>query len=435
MKIAVLGAGITGLTTTHLLLEAGHQVSCLEASQHCGGLCRSEVVDGFVADRAGGHIIFSKDDEVMQFVLGLLKDVGHHTSERNTFIHLKGRYVQYPFENGLADLEPEDTFACLRDYIEAQFLRRNGAEEPDDFHAWCLWRFGQGICDLFMHPYNSKIWNVPLQELGIKWVSGRVPDAPMADVLRSALGMRTEGYTHQAVFHYPNSGGFEALIHGLVDRIPDGVIRTSTPCEALKKTADGWSVNGEHFDRVISTIPLQQLATCLPDMPAPVRGAFESLDYTSLMTVFLALDKADAPDHSWIYFPDPADGPQNRITWLSNYAPGNAPDGCSSVMAEVTYYRDAPGDDEAVTAQVIDGLAGAGLLEREQVRWSKVWHNRYAYILYRKGLEENLDAVRGYCADQGIDIVGRFGNYSYFNSDMCIRAAMDLVRERYAAPR
>ena len=435
MKIVVLGGGITGLVTTHLLVEEGHDVTCLEAADRCGGLCRSEVVDGFVADRAGGHIMFSKDGEVLEFVKRLVDHVGHHTTNRKTFINLKRRYVQYPFENGLADLEPGDTFACLRDYIEMQFARRQGAAEPDDFHSWCLWRFGKGICDLFMHPYNEKIWNVPLDELGVEWVSGRVPDAPMEDILRSALGIRTEGYAHQAIFHYPNEGGFEAMIHGVLRRIPEGVVRTGTPCETLSRDGDGWEVNGEPYDRVVSTIPLQELFKVLPGVPEGVSESFRSLDYTSLMTVFLALDKADAPDHSWVYFPDPADGPQNRITWLSNYAPGNAPEGCSSVMAEVTYYRTPPGSDADVTTQVIEGLSGAGVIDADQVRWSRVWHNEYAYILYRKGLEENLEVVRGYCDDVDIDVIGRFGNYSYFNSDMCIRAAMDLVKESYSARR
>ena len=75
MKIAVLGGGITGLVATHLLLEEGHEVTCLEAAERCGGLCRSEVVDGFVADRAGGHIMFSKDQEVLGFKLQTVKDV------------------------------------------------------------------------------------------------------------------------------------------------------------------------------------------------------------------------------------------------------------------------------------------------------------------------------------------------------------------------
>ena len=55
-----------------------------------------------------------------------------------------------------------------------------------------------------MDPYNEKIWKRPLEQITSDWVAGRVPDAPVEDVLRAAVGIRTEGYTHQAIFFYPS---------------------------------------------------------------------------------------------------------------------------------------------------------------------------------------------------------------------------------------
>ena len=54
-----------------------------------------------------------------------------------------------------------------------------------------------GIADHFMDPYNEKIWKRPLEQITSDWVAGRVPDAPVADVLKAAIGLRTEGYKHQ----------------------------------------------------------------------------------------------------------------------------------------------------------------------------------------------------------------------------------------------
>ncbi|HMS18428.1 MAG TPA: FAD-dependent oxidoreductase, partial [Planctomycetota bacterium] len=431
MKIAVLGAGITGLTAAHRLENKGHEVHCFEATDRPGGLCQSETVDGFVADRAGGHIIFSKDREVLDFMLSVLGPYGYHTSERSTFIYYKGRYVQYPFENGLADLPKEETARCLLDYLEATFSRREGVPSPKDFESWCLWRFGASICELLMHPYNRKIWNVPLAELGTAWVEGRVPDAPMADVVNSALGLRREGYVHQSVFHYPMTGGFESMIRGVANLLRPGTLRLRCPVTELTRRDGGFSVNGESFDRVLSTIPLPVLGKLLGPSTPTAKRAFSALDHTSLVTVFLGLSKSDPPPHSWIYFPHEEDGPQNRITWLSNYSPKNAPEGCSSIMAEVTYYGEAPGSDEAITEQVISGLSAASLIQRNEVILRRTWHNPMAYILYRHGHEEHLAAVRDYASEMGIDLAGRFGNYQDFNSDRCIRDAWD-VADRYA---
>lgn len=429
MKIAVLGGGITGCTTARLLAAAGHELCLFEAAPRLGGLCASSTIDGFVSDHAGGHILFSKDKQVLDFMLGALGPGNYHTTKRDTRIWLRDRFVRYPFENGLCDLHEADKFRCLRDYILAWHERRNGAAVPTNFRDWCTWRFGEGICALFMHPYNRKIWNVPLEELGTAWVEGRVPDAPMEDVLQSALGQHTAGYVHQAVFHYPLTGGFESVVHAIAAGIPAGVVRLNTPVTSVERRAGGYAVNGERFDEVVSTLPLATLGRMLEGLPAAVRTAFGALDHVSLRTVFLALDKSDAPPHSWLYFPDPHDGPQNRLTWLSNYSPRNAPPGKSSVMAEVTWYRERPGTEAETTEAVVAGLTRGGFFQRDQVLFSRCFDVDHAYILYRSGLEEHLESARRWCAEQGLHVVGRFGNYSYFNSDMCVRAAMDLAAD------
>ena len=68
MKIAILGAGISGSALARLLAKDGHQVVVLEKSDRAGGLCKSQIVDGFTFDEAGGHIMFSKNQDVMKWM-------------------------------------------------------------------------------------------------------------------------------------------------------------------------------------------------------------------------------------------------------------------------------------------------------------------------------------------------------------------------------
>ena len=64
-------------------------------------------------------------------------------------------------------------------------------------------------------PVQREIWKYPLDEMSAHWVDGRVPRPPLADVLRSACGVPTERYAHQAVFWYPASGGIESMVHAI----------------------------------------------------------------------------------------------------------------------------------------------------------------------------------------------------------------------------
>lgn len=428
MKTAILGGGITGLVLADLLSGRSEDWHLFEAGARPGGLCQSETVDGFVADVSGGHIIFSKDEEVMSYILDILGEDGHHQTERKSAIYHHGNFVKYPFENGLADLPDQHNFECLSGYVESSFARRNGAEEPTNFHDWCLWRFGKGISEHFMHPYNEKLWNVDLHEMSNTWVSGRIPDAPVEDVIKSSIGIETEGYKHQSLFSYPIEGGFESIIRGLLDRLDSDRISLNRRVESVEQGTDGgFLVDGEFFDRVISTIPLPEMGKILSSVPDDVTQAFQDLTYTSVATVLLAIDEPQSSDRSWIYFPHPETGPFNRVTHLSNYSPKNAPEGKSSLLAEVTYRGDLD-VGEKFQLEIADHLADAGFFNREKLLFTRTWKNKYAYILYSHNLEANLEKVRGHMASRGISILGRFGNYNYFNSDACIRAVMDFVK-------
>ena len=69
VKTAILGGGLTGLTLARFLLERGEEVVVLEAEPAIGGLCRSRREQGFCFDTGGSHIIFSRDEEVLRFML------------------------------------------------------------------------------------------------------------------------------------------------------------------------------------------------------------------------------------------------------------------------------------------------------------------------------------------------------------------------------
>src|ERR1700733_14876038 len=111
-EFGILGGGIAGLSLSYFL---GENSEILEKSEECGGLCRSFEKDGFTYD-LGGHIIFSKDQEILDFELNLLKDKVNRLYRKNS-VWFKKRFVKYPFENGLAALDKEDIYDCLYHYL------------------------------------------------------------------------------------------------------------------------------------------------------------------------------------------------------------------------------------------------------------------------------------------------------------------------------
>src|SRR4029077_9461945 len=180
------------------------------------------------------------------FMIGLL-DGNVYQGRRNNKIFYKGRYVKYPFENGLFDLEPQDRFECLYHYI------KNDHPAPKNFKEWIYHTFGTGLAEKYLLPYNEKIWNVAADQMSLDWVEGRVPKPPVEDVIKAAVGVETEGYTHQLYFHYPAHGGIESLPRAMSQRVRN-VIPDFTVVRIWKE-GNRWCVsNGRAIHRYESLV-------------------------------------------------------------------------------------------------------------------------------------------------------------------------------------
>jgi protoporphyrinogen oxidase len=431
VKTAILGAGVSGLALARALIEGGldaNDITLFEAAPVAGGLCRSKVIDGFTYDLAGGHILFSKKKEILDW----MQTAGggpeaFEERQRNTAIRFEDRWVRYPFENGIGDLPEQANYECLAGYVHAWHQRKlTGSEAPADFGAWIQWRFGEGIAKHFMDPYNEKIWKRPLQEITSEWVAGRVPDAPIEDVLRAAVGIRTEGYVHQSVFWYPKQGGFQAITDGMAADLQDR-IRLSTPVDKITRQGEGWAVHGEEFDRVVLTTPLDLTPRLVEGVPQDVAKAMGELEYNGLVTYLVALDTPEQPDLSWCYLPHPNQGPANRVTWMSNYSEGGAPEGKSSLLVEITRPGREAQPDEDLEEKTLLGLENAGLIQRDQVLFTDRSDVDRAYVVYVHGHEKRRQKALGWLEDQGLFPLGRFGRFEYDNSDQCVEKARCLA--------
>jgi protoporphyrinogen oxidase len=401
-----------------------------EASPVAGGLCLSKTVDGFTYDVAGGHILFSKDAHAMQWMKDEAGgDDAFVERDRNTKIRFEDRWVHYPFENGIGDLPKDANFDCLKGYVEAWHARKlTGSGAPADFKNWIRWRFGDGIADHFMDPYNEKIWKRPLEQITSDWVAGRVPDAPVEDVLRAAVGIRTEGYTHQSIFYYPKTGGFQGITDGLAGTL-ESQIRLNTPVTSVRRKGDGWSVNDEDFDVVVNTIALTYLPEIIEGLPEDVARAMRELEYNGLVTYLVAMDREEHPNLSWIYLPQKKQGPANRVTYMSNYSPGNAPEGKTSFLIEITTPGGQPFPEQELEQEVLQGLEVAGLLKREEILFTDRSQVNHAYVVFDHGYQQRRGLVLDWMESQGLNPLGRFGRFEYDNSDQCVIKA----REKAAA--
>jgi len=110
----------------------------------------------------GGHVIFSHYkyfDECLDEALPNKDDWYHH--QRISYVRCKGQWVPYPFQNNISMLPKEEQVKCIDGMIDAALEARVANTKPKTFDEWIVRMMGTGIADLFMRPYNFKVWAIP----------------------------------------------------------------------------------------------------------------------------------------------------------------------------------------------------------------------------------------------------------------------------------
>lgn len=435
-RVVIVGAGPTGLGAACRLHELGlHDFVVLEAAEGPGGLA-SSVVDehGFTWD-LGGHVQFSHYayyDRVLDRALG----DEWLTHERRSWIRLKGRFVPYPFQNNLHRLEPEDRALAIAGLEEA--ARAFDASPAPNFAEWIRRTFGAGIAELFLYPYNLKVWGCPLEEMGAGWVADRVAVPDLARIRQPVEDQQDDGsWGPNQRFRFPTRGGtghiwqqVAALLPGERMRFGHRVTRVSTGTATVRLEQRA----SLRYDTLISTMPLDLLLAGCDGLSEHVRRAGRSLVHSSVHVVGVGL-RGGMPEATgqkcWIYFPEPR-SPYYRVTVFSRYSPFNTPEGAGywSLMAEVCESRSHPVDAETLPARVVAAMRADGLIDPASEVVS-LWHRRleHGYPTPFLGRDEALASIMPALEQHRIYSRGRFGGWKYevSNQDHSFMQGVELI--------
>lgn len=427
MRIGILGGGLTGLTLA-TLLQKYHDVEVLEASSSPGGLCRSFETNGFRGDY-GGHILFSKDKDALAFLLNILQKNVHEVRRENRILY-KEIFVKYPFENDLASLPAEERYNCLYNFL----YNSSDSDGPVNLKEWIYSTFGKGIAEKYLLPYNQKIWKTLPEKLSISWVE-RIPKPPKEDVIKSALGIPTEGYTHQLYFYYPISGGIEALISAMAKNI---TIINNFRVISIHHNSSGWTAQNERgescqYDQIVSTIPIFELFDAVEQVDPYIHSLVRKLRYNSIIVVLVCLSTPRRYNFSAIYVPD-TNTIFHRICYMDYFSNQNSPEGCSSILAEITTNNKddvAEMSEDQIRNVVVDNLVRLGLIDRKDVIDVCMKKQEYGYVVNDLEYEERLRTIHSYLNQIGLPFCGRFAEFRYLNMDACVRSAFEVVRKNF----
>lgn len=415
----ILGGGLTGLSTAYHLdkrapgLAAAADWLLIERDARLGGLTRTEIIDGYHFDHTG-HWLHLRHPEMQAFVRDVMADE-MMTVARKSRIWSHGVLTHFPFQQNLHGLPLDVVHECLMGAVAAALEEAQRPIDAKNFKDFCLQRFGKGITDRFMVPYNTKLWGCEPEEITADWCTRFLPKPNLAQIAAGALGIVDDQAGYNAHFSYPRTGGIEAFAARIAARLPAHKVRLQTVPVAIDfarkrcTLSDGETVQYRHL---VSSIPLPELLRIAVDLPDAVATANSHLRCTSLRYLCYGIRRAGVLDDiQWLYVPENK-YPFYRIGSFSNAVPSLAPPGCSSLYVEVANNMQ-PSDQEVKTA-VRTFLRSQGWLGDDgEVEVEEVRHIRYGYVVFDARYFAAKSTIFPFLLQQQVHSLGRYGAWVY----------------------
>ena len=409
-RVAVIGAGISGLSVAHLLQER-YDVTVFEKDSLPGGLIKCCRIKGSLFHTCGGHVFNTKRKSVLDWFWSKFSSEEEFTeNQRNSVIlnDVWGGVISYPLENHIYAFDADTQKAIIDDLIA---IAKNGYYESKNFEDFLRNRFGNTLYDIYFKPYNEKIWRRNLKNVPLSWLEGKLPMPTVSEIIYNNINHVKEKEFVHSTFWYEKENGSQYI----ADKLSNGLnIQYNVNVTSIKKDKDKWIVCGGIFDKVV-------FCGNIKDMIKSVEGVdihkymadIEALEYHGTTAVFCEIDKNP---YSWIYLPS-SKHESHRIICTGNFADSNNQglrDGRITATVEFT--------DKISKEEITDNLTRIPL----NPKYLAHQYNQYTYPIQDANTRTMIRNLKKDLAATNFYFTGRFSDWEYYNMDTAIGAAMDL---------
>lgn len=300
MRVAVVGAGISGLTAAHDLVAAGHEVVVLEASPHVGGKIMGREVAGVGVD-VGAEAMVNRRPEGVALARAVGLEVVHPTVASSR-IWTRGALRPLPrtLMGAPLDLDQLEASGILSPEGVVRARHRFGGHWGDDASVGEIvgGEFGDEVVDRLVEPLLGGVY------------AGHARDISAAAAIPQLLAWtgRPGGIYGQAatlpVSTVPVFAGLAGGMSTLVERLAAPLdVRRSVTVREVRRTDGGFElVTGpvpapvvEHADAVVLATPAAASARLLDALAPAAAGELAAMSYASMAVVTFAFRAADLP--------------------------------------------------------------------------------------------------------------------------------------------
>lgn len=420
-RVAVLGAGISGLAAAYELVSAGVEAVVYEAGPSAGGSIGTESRDGFLMEHGPDSFLSEKPGMIdLCKRLGLEADLqGTCAGRRRSYVLRGKRLIEIPPGFYLIAPSRIDTFLFsplfspwgkARLLAEALLPART-SDEDESVGDFIRRRFGREALDRAGQPLLAGIYTGDPDQLSLLSTMPRFRklEKEHGSIIRGLLKGRQAAARSAQGPRYDLfltlRGGMGRAVARLAGELPAGALRLSNRVTHLSaEEGGGWTVRAaggpaERYDGVVLALPAYASAELLSGRAPELAGLLADIPYESVATLNLAFDRSaisDSLDGFGFVVPRTERLPLVACSYSSRKFDGRAPEDKVLLRAFVggAFGREAyamdPADLERAVLSALSGILGV----RSKPLFSVLKRYPRAMVQYRVGHADLIRRVR-----------------------------------------
>lgn len=417
VKNLIIGAGISGLTYANY---CGADYLIIEKEAEVGGYCRTIKKGDFIWDYAGHFFHFKNEEFKKMFLQNTLeKDIVFNN--KCTKIYYNGRFIDFPFQMNIHQLEKQEFIDCLYD-----LFKKEEKESYDNFLDMLYGKFGKSIVEKFLKPYNEKLYAVDLKELDVNAMGRFFPYADKEEIIDNMKENVVDSYNSTFLYPKNGAGSFIEILYKKLD-VSKVLLNTSlVSLDTNLKIAKLSSGESIKFENLINTIPLNKFLELLGEH----QELIDKMSYNKVLVFNLGFDKASSlcKKEHWLYFPS-RDINFYRCGFYNNILGSEK----LSMYIEIGYNKNFNITDEEINKQLkltLENLEKIGIIDSHmQLTDYMALIMDPAYVHINTKVESEIEKLKKDLSKKNIYSIGRYGAWIYNSMEDSMVTAKELAEK------
>ncbi len=404
----IIGAGISGISYANF---TPNDFLIIEKENEAGGYCRTIKRNGFIWDYSG-HFFHFQYPDLERFVCKNIPSASLLSVEKHTQIYYKGKYIDFPFQKNIHQLDKEELIECLYDLFATE------AHAYSTFKGMVYANLGKSIAEKFLIPYNEKLYACDLDILDMDAMGRFFPKANKEEIILNFHSQNNSSYNSH--FTYPRGGAIE-YVNSLLQNIDCKKLFLNEKLERIdiRKKIAFTDQREIKYDHLISSLPFPKL------LDKCEMNYSDEFSCNKVLVFNLGFDsKGNDHVNSWIYVPD-KEFIFYRVGYYDNIMDTNR----MSLYVEIGFPENQNLIKEGLyLEQVLEGLRKMGIVTTQKlVDYETVLMNP-AYVHINKKSMEAVERYKNLLAKNDIYSIGRYGSWTYCSIEDNIIEAQSLAK-------